>query len=156
MRRSIRTALIAAFVLLIVNGRFANATVIYDWVPCTNGGGSTCFGFGAITLTPTGALATDTDFATSIVTDFQFIFGNGAPTVTLSDLVINIVPEAVGGTIITVFFREGPSFNDARLVFAAGSADYKNFINPFVPALFPVEINSGTWVLSSLVPPPPQ
>ena len=135
----------------------ARATLIYEWVPCvvpttcSSGDGGT----GAITLTPGGIAPTETDFTTSTVTDFFFTFDNGAPTVLFSDITVNIAPSAIAGFIHINLFREIASYTDARLVFAAGSADYKNFIEPiFVPSLFPVEINSGHWVLSSLVDPP--
>ena len=73
--------LVALAVLIISPSAYA--ATIYQWTPCVVG--VSCDlgdgGTGAITLTPVG---TDTDFATSTVTDFQFTFDNGAPTISLS------------------------------------------------------------------------
>jgi hypothetical protein len=139
-----------ALMLVVFNASLSHAA-IYEWVPAPTHGGT-----GAITLTPGGVSPTDTDFTTSTVTDFEFFFDNGAAGISLSDIVMPIgAPSAIGGALYIFLFREAASFTDARLVFAAGSADYKNFIEPiFVPALFPVEVHSGTWVLSSLLPLP--
>jgi len=160
MKKTVRTLLFCFFVILAYlayGSGDARATIIYEWDPCvvpttcSSGDG----GAGAITLTPGGIAPTETDFTTSTVTDFFFTFDNGAPTVLFSDITVNIAPSAIAGFIHINLFREIATYTDARLVFAAGSADYKNFIEPiFVPSLFPVEINSGHWVLSTLVTDP--
>ena len=144
--RTLLFCLFVIFAYLAYGSGDVRATIIYEWVPSSEQGA-----FGAITLTPGGPAPTETDFTTSTVTDFQFTFDNGAPTVTLLDIVINQAPAAVGGVITGgMIFREDPTFTDAELTFAAASADY----SPFVPALFPAESNGGDWVLSSLIPEP--
>jgi len=130
--------------------REAIAVAIYDWNPVPSHGGT-----GFITLDPLGVGATDSDFTSSTVVDFTFTFDNGAPTITVSDL----GPpgedySAVAGVLMDGFIFENPAtFTDASLVFAAGSADYKN-LDDLTPLPFPVEINGGQWLLRGTPEPP--
>jgi len=130
--------------------REASAVAIYDWVPTPAAGQG---GTGFISLIPLGAGATDSDFTSSTVIDLQFTFDNGAPTITLSDLIIVDpleTPNAIAGVLFSpwAFFRNPATFTDARLVFAAGSADYKTFLDPNAPPIpFPQETHSGSWLL---------
>ena len=104
-----------------------HAFPIYDWVPVLSQGGT-----GFITLNPLGTEATDSDFTSSTVIDFQFTFDNGVPTVNLSDLdtfdlIGNIViPKATAGIL----------------------SDFVLYQDPDAPPIpFQQEINYGAWIL---------
>ncbi len=149
LNRSFRkTLVVGALVIWCLLPRETSAVTIYDWVPEPGHGGT-----GSISLIPLGAGATDSDFSSSTVTDFTFTFANGAPTITLSDIILVDPlepPIAVGGVLVApwAFFQNPATFTDARLVFAAGSADYKAFRDPNAPPMpFPEQVNSGQWVL---------
>jgi hypothetical protein len=139
----VKIAIWAAALFVVFNTSLSHAA-IYEWVPDPDPRHG---GMGAITLTPGGVSPTDTDFTTSVVTDFQFLFENGV-AVTFSDIVINNAPAAVGGLITGDMFFTESVFTDNDLVFAAASADYH------VSASLPLENNGGQWILSSLVPGP--
>jgi len=96
MRTCLLNAVCRIFVLTLVLFCFlpreASAVAIYDWVPIPTSGGT-----GFFTFDPLGVGATDSDFTSSTVLDFTFTFDNGAPTITLSDIIIVISPIAVAG-----------------------------------------------------------
>lgn len=145
-----RTLFMGALILCCFLPREAIAVAIYDWIPSPTSGGT-----GFYTFEPLGAGATDSDFTSATIIDFTFTFDNGAPTITLSDLG---PPEedytAVAGVLMDgVIFENPATFTDASLVFAAGSADYKN-LDDLTPLPFPVEINGGQWLLRGTPEPP--
>ena len=148
MRTCLLNAVCRIFVLTLVLCCFlpqeASAVAIYDWVPIPTSGGA-----GFYTFEPLGAGATDSDFTSATIIDFTFTFDNGAPTITLSDLgAPGENYSAVAGVLMDGFIFENPAtFTDASLVFAGGSADYKNKTVLIPPIPFPVEINSGQWFL---------
>ncbi len=126
-------------VALLLFTSTAYATLVFDWIPDPTSGGS-----GFITVTPFGAGATDSDFTSSTIIDFQFTFDNWAPIVTLSDLDLRVIWSGIAGRLAGgAFWQNATVFTDARLVFAGGSADYKTFLtgSPSIP--YPQEINSG-------------
>ncbi len=108
----------------------ATAGLIYEWVSNPDSGGS-----GYFDLTPTRIGATDSDFTSAIINDFFFIFDNGAPAISLSDILSKEDPVAVAGILVSITHFEDPAFTDANLVFAAGSADYGS---QFVTSGFPL------------------
>ena len=110
---------VLALILCCFLPREASAVAIYDWIPIPTSGGT-----GFITLDPLGAGATDSDFTSSTVLDFTFTFDNGAPTITLSDIIIVISPIAVAGVLVSPWHAiEDPTTVNNRLIFAGGSAD---------------------------------
>jgi len=143
-----------AVLVSLVLPQAATAGLIYEWVP---GPGSVeemreaSGGSGYFDLTPTSIGATDTDFTTATINDFNFQFDNGAPAISLSDILSREDPVAVAGILVSITHFEDPAFTDANLVFAAGSADYGS---QFVTSGFPLETNSGAWLLSTLVTDP--
>jgi len=152
-----KITLILTLVFTLAASGSASAVAIYDWIPIPDPRHG---GTGFFTLDPLGAGATNSDFTSSTVLDFTFTFDNGAPTISLSDIIIVDpleTPMAVAGVLVSpwAFFQDPTTFTDARLVFAAGSADYKQFLTPNPPPLpFPEEVNSGSWLLRGTPDPP--
>ena len=150
-----RIVLLATAIVMFGSGQI-RASINYDWNPNPGFGGT-----GFITLIPLGVGATDSDFTSSTVTDFTFTFDNGAPTITLSDLMPTdpLLPHfAIAGVLHwqSGFHSDPATFTDASivsLVFATGSADYKEFNGGDPPLPFPQEVLAGSWLLEGTSPP---